>query len=366
MKILFDCRYTRIGRHDGISRFTAGLVTALAKLHPVTMMINDTRQLELLPDLPWVMGPSPTAITEPLAALYFNKYTPDVVYSPMQTMGPWGRTFGLVTTVHDLIYYSNRTPPRNLAWPVRIIWRAYHLSWGPQRGLLGRADAHVAVSETTRQLMVGNHLTPHPITVIPDAVDEPPSIRQSPATTRDLLYMGSFMPYKNVELLGRAMHQLPGYHLHLLSHANEDDRARIERLAPEGSLTFHGGVDDAQYQHVLSTAFALVTASRNEGFGLPVLESMAAGTPVVVSDIAVFREIAGDAAVFFDPDSPESFVAAVRALEDPNEWMRRSRMAVEQARPFRWESSASQLLEVLTRVHLERQTARGREAVPRA
>jgi glycosyltransferase involved in cell wall biosynthesis len=356
MKIIFDCRYTRIGRHDGISRFTAGLVTALAKLHPVTMMINDTRQLEMLPDLPWVLGPSPTAITEPLAALYFNKYKPDVVYSPMQTMGPWGRTFGLVTTVHDLIYYSNRTPPRNLAWPVRIIWRAYHLSWGPQRGLLGRADAHVAVSETTKELMVRNRLTPHPITVIPDAVDEPTAIRDAPARTRDLIYMGSFMPYKNVELLARAMRLLPGYHLHLLSRATKDDRARLERVAPPGTVTFHGGVDDAEYERALASAFALVTASRNEGFGLPVLESMAVGTPVAVSDIGVFREVAGDAAVLFDPDSPESFARAVRSLEDPDEWMRRSAASVEQARDFRWDRSARQLLELLTRVHTERHT----------
>jgi glycosyltransferase involved in cell wall biosynthesis len=361
MKILFDCRYTRITRHDGISRFTAGLVTALAKLHPVTMMINDTRQLELLPDLPWVMGPSPTAITEPLAALYFNRYAPDVVYSPMQTMGPWGRTFGLVTTVHDLIYYSNRTPPRNLAWPVRIVWRAYHLWWGPQRGLLGRADAHVAVSETTKELMVSNRLTPHPITVIPDAVDEPESTRQAPATTRDLVYMGSFMPYKNVELLGRALHLLPGYHLHLLSRSTADDRARLERVAPPGSLTFHGGVDDAAYARALASAFALVSASRNEGFGLPVLEAMASGTPVAVSDIEVFREIAGDAAVFFNPDSPESFANAIVSLEDPNEWMQRSRQVVEQARPYRWDHSAALLLEVLTRVHNDRQERPDRE-----
>ena len=52
MKVVFDCRYTRIGVHDGISRYTAGLVAALAELHPVTMLINDKRQLDMLPDLP--------------------------------------------------------------------------------------------------------------------------------------------------------------------------------------------------------------------------------------------------------------------------------------------------------------------------
>ena len=65
MKIVFDCRYTRIGRHDGISRYTAGLVTALAKLHPVTMLISDHRQLEMLPDLPWELVSAPTSANEP-------------------------------------------------------------------------------------------------------------------------------------------------------------------------------------------------------------------------------------------------------------------------------------------------------------
>lgn len=150
MKVLFDCRYTRLERHDGISRYTAGLVTAFARLHPVTMIISDERQLGMLPDLPWVLAGDPTSVSEPMTSRRLNRFEPDVVFTPMQTMGPFGRRFGLVTTVHDLIYYENRTPPRDLAWPVRLLWRAYHLSWAPQRALLGRSDAHATVSATTR------------------------------------------------------------------------------------------------------------------------------------------------------------------------------------------------------------------------
>jgi len=351
-RIIFDCRYIKFPRHDGISRFSAGLVTEMAKLHPVTMMISDERQLAMLPDLPWVMGPSPTAITEPLAALYFNRYSPDVVYTPMQTMGPWGRKFRLVTTVHDLIYYTNRTPPRNLAWPVRIVWRAYHLTWGPQKGLLRRADAHVAVSETTRELMLDNGLTPHPITIVPNAVtgaDRGAAARTTAPIGRDLVYMGSYMPYKNIELLARGMNLLPGYTLHLLSRATDDDRRRLEKLAPAGSLRFHQGASDDEYARLLSTATALVTASRNEGFGLPLLEAMVSGTPVVVSDIPVFREIGLDAASYFDPDSPEQFASAVTALEDKNRWLELSRLSVERSETFRWDRSARILLDVLLR-----------------
>ena len=354
MKLLFDCRYTRFERHDGISRYTAGLVTALAKLHPLTMIISDERQLALLPDLPWILAPSPTSAAEPWVGRKMNKESPDVVFTPMQTMGPFGRRFALVTTVHDLIYYENRTPPRDLAWPIRLIWRAYHLSWWPQRWLLAQSDAHATVSETTRGLMLRHRLTKHPITVVPNAV-EPGLVGRDTSPGRDLVYMGSFMPYKNVELLARGMHLLPGYTLHLLSRADESTVARLTALAPGGQLVFHQGVSDEEYADLLSTASALVSASLNEGFGLPLIEAMAGGTPVAVSDIDIFREIGADAAAYFDPRSPESFASAIRSLEDSGEWTRRSKLARRRAAEFSWERSAAALLPTLEAVHAARQ-----------
>lgn len=354
MRLLFDCRYTRLERHDGISRFTAGLVGALAELTPVTMLISDERQLEMLPDLPWVMGPSPTGATEPFAARILNKFGADVVYTPMQTLGPWGRRFGLITTVHDLIYYENRTPPRNLPWAIRLIWRLYHLSWGPQRLLLRSSDAHVAVSATTRELMLANHLTAHPIAVVANAVDEHPVVGRTPPTSKSIVYMGTFMPYKNVELLARAMSLLPGYTLSLLSRISDADRDRLQALAPAGSLRFRGGVSDDEYIEELRDARALVTASLNEGFGLPLIEAMAQGTPVAVSDIPIFREVGAEAAEYFDPHDPESFAQAILRLENDDVWMSRSRSSVKRAAAFSWQASAARLLELIGDVRRER------------
>ncbi|MCU1509920.1 MAG: glycosyltransferase family 1 protein [Glaciihabitans sp.] len=349
MKIIFDCRYVRVDHHDGISRFSAKLVESLARIHPLTMLISDERQLAVLPDMPWVMATPPTSAAEPFVSRRINRFAPDIVYTPMQTLGPGGRRFALVTTVHDLIYYTNRTPPRDLAWPVRLLWRLYHLAWWPQRMLLRSADAHVAVSETTRRIMLEHRLTKHPITVVSNAVDAPASVRSTSTGSRDLVYMGSFMPYKNVELLARGLHELPGYTLHLMSRASDSDIARLEALAPAGSLKFHGGVSDEEYFSLLATADALVSASRDEGFGIPLVESMAGGTPVVVSDIPIFREIGGDAAVYFDVDAPSSFAAAVKSLEDPAEWTRRSLLSHERSLAYDWNRSAETLLAVLQR-----------------
>ena len=352
LRIVFDCRYTRTDRHDGISRYTAGLVNELGRLHPVTMLISDHRQLNMLPALPWQLVRSPTSVLEPLVALTVNKLSPDIVFSPMQTMGSWGRRYRLVLTVHDLIYYRNRTPPREFSAGIRLLWRLYHLSWWPQRMLLNRSDGVVTVSETTAELIQRHRLTRRPVSVVPNAADAvaatgEPADRPGPATKR-LIYMGSFMPYKNVDTLVRATAALPGYELHLLSRIGDAERARLSALAPQARLVFHNGVSDAEYVALLDSATALVTTSLDEGFGIPLVEAMSLGIPVVVSDIPIFREIGGDAASYVAPRDPDAVAAAVRTLEVPGEWASRSRRSVAQAARFTWATSAARLLAVLT------------------
>lgn len=351
MRIVVDCRYVRIGYHDGISRFTAGIVTELGKRHPLTMLISDHRQLEMLPALPWQLVSSPTSIREPLVALQVRKLRPDLVFTPMQTMGSWGRDYKLLLTVHDLIYYEHRSPPRDLPLPVRLLWRLYHLAWWPQRMLLDRADAIVTVSETTAGLIREHHLTQRPITVVPNAADDlgtPPLPRVRPEGKR-LVYMGSYMPYKNVDTLVRAVAALPDHELHLASRISREERERLTRLAPQARLVFHDGVTDVAYAELLLGATALVHASRAEGFGIPLVEAMRLGTPVVVGDIPIFREIGGHAAMYFEPDSPESLVSALWALERDGEWERRSAASVDVAARYNWASSAEKLLDLMRR-----------------
>ncbi|MGN6272889.1 MAG: glycosyltransferase family 4 protein [Protaetiibacter sp.] len=362
MKILVDCRYTRYPRHDGISRYTANLVAALAPLaadagHELVMIVDDERQLTMLPELPWQLATSPTSPRELTIARRLNTLHPDVLFSPMQTIGSWGRRYGLVLTLHDLIYYRNRTPPRDLAWPIRIMWRLYHLAWWPQRLLLNRADEVVTVSATTRQLMIEHRLTDRRITIVSNAADavETPVPRAQPAT-RELVYMGSFMPYKNVEVVARALHELPGHRLHLLSRIGDADRARLTALAPEGALVVHDGVTDAGYGELLDGALALITMSFDEGFGLPLVEAMVRGTPIVVSDIPIFREIGGTAAVYADPHDVQAVARAIRELDDADVWTARSAASREQAARFDWARSARALLEVLERVGASRVT----------
>ena len=359
MRVFFDCRYVRTGRHDGISRYSAELVRELAKLTPVTMLISDEAQLANLPELPWHRISSQTGPGEPWRAREVNRLHPDVVFTPMQTMGSRGRRYKLVLTVHDLIYYRHRTPPRSMPWYVKIAWRLYHLSWWPQRRLLNGGDAVVSVSETTKRLITQHRLTTRPVYVVPNAAPEPSPAaleaagRRTPPTgaPRTLVHMGQFVPYKNIDTLVRAMPLLgTGYELHLMSTVTDAECARLAALAPGAALVFHNGASDADYESALLSAHALVTTSWDEGFGIPVIEAMRLGTPVVASDIPIFHEVGGEAAVFVDPASPEDVARGIRSLESADAWRAASRAGLEQAGVFNWASSARALYEVLRSV----------------
>lgn len=357
MKIFIDCRYVRVDRHDGISRFTAELVSEVSTILPIELLINDRRQLRHLPDLPWHMISSPTNWREPFVALQVRRLHPDIVFSPMQTMGSWGRNYALILTLHDLIYYQNPTPPRDLPGFVKILWRLFHMAWWPQRLLLNRADHVVTVSHTSRHLIQRHRLTRRPITVIYNAPAQIPSknaVASHSARKKTLVYMGSYMPYKNVETLVRAANQLPNYELHLMSRISDNDREYLESLVTKAQLVFHNGATDQDYYSVLAEATALVSASRDEGFGIPLVEAMSLGTPVVVSDIPVFREVAGKAGAYVRPDDADGFAHQIHILEDASTWETKSEIARNEAKRFSWAVSARTFVNLIKEIATER------------
>ncbi|MCC3291282.1 glycosyltransferase family 1 protein [Arthrobacter sp. zg-Y1110] len=347
MRLAVDARFTRTDHHDGISRYGASLIEAVAGHADVVMLISDERQLGLLPDLPWVKINSPLSPAELFVAFRINRLGADAVFCPMQTMGSWGRKYPLVLTLHDLIYYSNPTPPSFLPAAVRWLWRLYHLAYWPQRLLLDRADVVATISGTTRELMSRHRLTKRPVRIVANAPQEGSVPRDPDAGAEaSLLYMGSFMPYKNVETIIRGMEYLPDYTLHLLSRISDARRSELEALIPAGArVTFHNGVTDEEYDDLLRRTTALVTLSKAEGYGLPVIEAMAVGTPVIASDIPIFREVSGGAAILVDPDDPSAFAGAVRQLGEQGRWQKASDAGVQRAADYSWAASAAQLME---------------------
>ncbi|WGW13960.1 glycosyltransferase family 1 protein [Saxibacter everestensis] len=356
MKVFFDARFTRTSHHDGISRYGANLLAELAKLTEVTGIISDDRQRALLPDtVDYVKLNSPISPRELLIGRTLNKLGADVVFSPMQVMGAFGRRYRLILTLHDLIYYSHPEPPHDLPRLVRGIWRLYHKAYWPQRLLLNRADAVASVSETTARLIRKHRLTRRPVHVIGNAADPtPPAQRDNTSQARSLVYMGAFLPYKNVETLIASLEHLPGYTLHLLSRIRPERRDSLTASAPDSArVIFHDGVTDQEYRRLLDEATALVTASLDEGFGLPLVEAMGRSTPIVVSDLEIFREIGGDTALYFEPRSPKQLADRIHELENTTRWMAASEQGPAQAEKFSWQESAARLHELITQLAAE-------------
>ncbi len=357
MRLFFDARYIRTDFHDGISRYSQELAHAVAAQAPedveVTFLIHDPAQAAQLPAGARTLRlHAPTSAKEPFTARILNRHRPDVVFSPMQTMGSAGRRFRLILTLHDMIYYRHRTPPRNLSWPVRLGWRLFHLSYLPQRLTLNAADLVVTVSETSKNQFAAARLTKRPVVVVPNAPQRLAELLPGGEVTggppRNIVYMGSFMPYKNVETIVRAMADLPGRTLHLLSRIAPARRAELAALAPDGAdIVFHDGVTDAEYAALLADDGLLATLSLDEGYGLPVAEALALGVPAVVSDLEIFHEVAGAGAAYAPATDAAAFAAAVRSLDDDAE--RTAVVAAGRAHiaRFTWGNSAGILLDAV-------------------
>lgn len=357
IRLFFDARYIRTDFHDGISRFSAELARAVVEAAPAegvepVFLIHDEAQKALLPPGAKTLRiHAPTSWREPFTALLLNRHRPDAVFSPMQTIGSLGRRFRLILTLHDTIYYRHRTPPRDLPAAVRLGWRLFHLSYWPQRLVLNRADVVATVSETSKRQFAAVRLTRRPVVVLANAPQNLAELlpagtaRRSDAAPRNIVYMGSFMPYKNVETLVRGMAGLPDHTLHLLSRISEARRRELEALAPAGArIVFHGGVTDAEYAALLNDRAVLATLSLDEGYGLPVAEALAFDVPAVISELKIFREVAGEGALFVPAENAEAFAAAVRSLDDDALRARTIAAGTAHAANYSWERSAERLI----------------------
>lgn len=347
-KLCFDARFIKPEHPDGISRFSLNLIAELATMCELTVLISSPEVAAKMPaGVKMIQLPNPTSALEVLTALKLNRAGVKVVFSPMQTTGSLGKKFKLILTLHDLIYYRHRTPPKEFSWAIRVLWRLYHLTFWPQRMVLNGADHVVTVSETTKRQMLQKRLTERPISVIYNSGSGAIESRASSNhESQQLSYMGSFIGYKNVETLIRGMGLLPDLTLVCLSRISDQRRNELQNLADQvgAKVEFRNGVSDEEYNFELERSLALVSASRDEGFGIPVVEALERGIPAVISDIEIFEEIGGEAALRFSQDSAQEFASQVRKLQDQQVWMKRSALAIEQARNFSWKKSAEQLL----------------------
>jgi glycosyltransferase involved in cell wall biosynthesis len=355
MNIFIDARWTRTDFHDGISRYGAGIIQGLKGNNiPITILIKNMAQLKMLPsDIPYLLINDPLSFRELFIAKKLNKLDADVVYTPFQIMGTWGRKYKLIFTLHDTIYYLHPQAPSYLSLLSRIVWRLFHLSHWPQRMLLNSADKVATVSNYSKKNISDLHLTKRDICVIYNAPSLTPSqIHRSDVTTKNILYMGSFMPYKNTEVLIGGMEFLPhDFTLHLLSKISDERKAELSKLIKPGvNIVFHNGISDKDYTKLLQSAYCLASGSKEEGFGLPIIEAQMTGTPVVCSDITIFHEVAGDGALFFNNDNPNDFASQIMKLDNDKLQKELVLAGKKQAEKFSWNKSAKTLYDIFSKL----------------
>lgn len=359
MKVVYDARWLRVDNlFDGISRYSHELGRAMSR-HPgleLVWLISDERQLALLPERDFILANAPTDIVREMGLpQLLNKNRPDIVYSPFFLMGTAGREYRQVLTIHDLIYFHHRTPPQYVPQAARVAWRIFYSAKWPMRKVLDQADIVATVSDTAKQGLLDWHMTKRPIVTVSNAVSH--EVTPKPAEhheSRDILYMGAFTPYKNVELLIDAIALLETERLHLLSPMPPSRRkvlaGRIRDRGVTDRVVIHNGVTDEVYRTLLHQCRCLITASRLEGFGLPIIEAQQQAVPVACSRIPIFQEVTGDSALFFSPDDPQECAAAIRAFGDAGISRTFIAKGLANAARFTWDASAAAAADICARL----------------
>lgn len=350
MIVIYDARWVPLDdKFDGVSRYSYELAWALSRQPNIslTWLVYDERQLAKLPPGNHLMGVNlNNGIAEFFqTARMLSTAGAQIVYSPFFVMGTRGKTYKLILTIHDMIYFRHRTPPQWLPWHIRLGWRLFHLTYAPMRWQLNRADIVATVSHTARQELLAARATKREIVTVPNAVTQHSQVTSTyHYASNSIVYMGAFTPYKNVECLIDALAELPGMNLHLLSKITRKRSLQLKQRAElrgvADRILLHNGVNDETYRALLRDARCLVTASKIEGFGLPIIEAQQQGVPVACSDTPIFREIAAESAVYFDPNDPSTCAAAIRALGDSDRSHEYIAKGLKNVERFKWDDSA--------------------------
>ncbi|MGH2460603.1 MAG: glycosyltransferase family 4 protein [Chloroflexota bacterium] len=279
-----------------------------------------------------------------------------------------------VIVVHDAI--AERWP--KLIFPTRsgrLAWtvKSRLACWQADRVITVSSDAanaiqtHLGVS--IRRLRVIYEAADPVFGTVGASAEGERAVRQRygiPPAARALLYVGGFSPHKNLESLVTAFARLvagpaepesadPPFHLVLAGETTREAfyscyaalRDQIHRLGLDSRVTFTGFVPDADLVQLYRTAIALVLPSRDEGFGLPIVEAMACGTPVVASRGGALPELVGEAGILVDPDRTDEFANALRRVsEDAGRRVELRARGLRRASQLDWNAAAAELLRV--------------------
>jgi glycosyltransferase involved in cell wall biosynthesis len=332
-----------LGRQrTGDESYVSALLRELPELDEELRFAAVTRHPEIVPD-----GVEPVELPARSQAWRMARSLPRLLrrlqpaVTHFQHVVAPGSPSPAVVTIHDLSFERD---PKLMGMRDRFFFRTM-----VPRSVRG-AERVIAVSGRTKQDLVEHYgIDEIKVVVIPNGVDD--VFRpDGPAGngTPYLLFVGALQPRKDplvaIEALSLADSELRLVLVGPDKGAAGEARRAVARLGLNGRVEFTGHVEKPALAALYRGAQALVFPSRYEGFGLPVLEAMASGTPVVATPAGAIPEVSGDAAVLVDPGDPVALAGGIeRALADRD---RLVRAGLERARLYSWTETARQTLAV--------------------
>jgi glycosyltransferase involved in cell wall biosynthesis len=269
----------------------------------------------------------------------------DVVHAAHPLLIPSTRA-ARVVTVHDLFFLSH---PERTAAEIRRDYAPLAASHAR------RADAVIAVSQYTRRQVIERlGVEPDRVHVCSSGARTWTRLGQAPNVPAGgyVLFIGTLEPRKNLGVLLDAYERLaaksgPVPPLRIAGGAAPGANAWLDRLARpplDALVSYVGYVADEAREALYAGARTLVLPSLDEGFGLPALEAMSAGVPVVASNAGALPEVVGDAAVLVDPTDADALAHALSRLAADDAWAReRASAGLARARTFTWDAAARAL-----------------------
>jgi glycosyltransferase involved in cell wall biosynthesis len=269
----------------------------------------------------------------------------DVMHTPVMLVPPSAKV-PLVVTVHDMTaWLFPELHTRRTAWLTRLAFHAAR-----RRGAYFLADSR----STAADLMRIGQLPSDRVAVVPLAaderfrhVDDPAVVSRYGLQAPYILYVGTLEPRKGIDSLLSAFARLGNGDVHLaivgmkgwMSESLDD---RVAALGITARVTFTGFVSDEDLPALISGATAFVYPSLYEGFGLPVLEAMQCGTPVITTDVSSLPEVAANASLMVQPADVEALAHAIRrVVREPALRDELRGRGLAQAAKFSWERTAA-------------------------
>lgn len=360
----------------GIGRLTRDLIAALAQIDissEYKLFVSGATSSELPPPLAPNFQWKPTRIHPKwLARIWHRMKLPvpvqvflgkvDLFHATDFVLPPTLPATKTIVTVHDLSFMRvpDAASPKLKAYLEMVVPRSVR-----------QATYVIADSQATKNDLVDLYeILPDKISVLLSGIDsryKPINSRSSLLTMRNkykigdipyLFSIGTIQPRKNYSRVIQALRLLRkrGYDLHLVIAGGkgwlEDEMYKtLDDTQMHDYVHLIGFVDEADISALYSGAECVVFPSLYEGFGFPVLEGMACGTPIVTSNVSSLPEVAGDAALMVDPYSVEEIANAVqKILDDSTLKTTLIERGLKQSAKFTWENSARQLLDIYRQV----------------